>query len=403
MAVRELDFSEESVQQWWMEVKDNPWGDLKRQTQRLVKTLLEGSLEKEMVRYAGAEKHERTEGRKEYRNGHYSRDLLTEIGLIKDILVPRSRKKGFKPKVFKRYQRRREKVNEAIQEMFVAGVSTRRVGDVLRILLEDRVSAGTVSEVAKGLDSCVEAFHRRPLEDKYVYLFLDGVYLGIKGAVKARKRPVLLAYGITEDGQRELIDFRVAKSESQAQWFAFLNDLYKRGLLGETLKLITIDGAPGLIATLDVVYPYTKRERCWAHKLRNVANYLPKKHQKECISQARSIYDAPHRVEAVARFREWADGWREVAPKAVRCLERDLDELLTFLDFPEAHRKKIRTTNVIERSFREVRRRARTMSCFNNVGSCERIVYAVIAHLNQKWERPRARLKGLGVSSLKAA
>lgn len=108
-------------------------------------------------------------------------------------------------------------------------------------------------------------------------------------------------------------------------------------------------------------------------------------------------------MEAVARFREWANGWREVAPKAVRCLERDLDDLLTFLDFPEAHRKKIRTTNVIERSFREVRRRARTMSCFNNFGSCERIVYAVVAHLDQKWGRPRARLKGFRTSSLKAA
>ncbi len=168
-------------------------------------------------------------------------------------------------------------------------------------------------------------------------------------------------------------------------------------------KLIIIDGAAGLIAALDVVYPYTERERCWAHKLRNVANYLPKRYQKECISQARSIYEAPHRMEAVARFREWANGWREVAPKAVRCLERDLDDLLTFLDFPEAHRKKIRTTNVIERSFREVRRRARTMSCFNNFGSCERIVYAVVAHLDQKWGRPRARLKGFRTSSLKAA
>jgi len=249
----------------------------------------------------------------------------------------------------------------------------------------------------------VEAFHKRPLEDKYIYLFLDGVHLGIKGAVKRKKRPVLLAYGITEDGQRELVGFRVARSESEAQWVAFLNDLYKRGLEGERLKLIVIDGGKGLIAALDVVYPYTKRGRCWAHKLRNVANYLPKKYQGECINEARSIYEAPHRREAVARFWEWANEWREIVPKAVRCLENDLDELLTFLDFPEAHRKTIRTTNVIERSFGEVRRRARTMSCFNNVRSCERIVYAVVAHLNQKWERPRARLKGFYKSSLKAA
>ena len=154
MAVRELDFSEETIDQWWGEVKDNFWGDLKVETQRLVKRLLEGTLKEEMVRYAGAEWHERTESRRDYRNGHYTRDLLTEIGLIKDILVPRSRKKGFKSRVFKRYQRRQEKVNEAIQEMFVAGVSTRRVGDVLQILLEDRVSAGTVSPACRRQGGC---------------------------------------------------------------------------------------------------------------------------------------------------------------------------------------------------------------------------------------------------------
>ena len=134
-----------------------------------------------------------------------------------------------------------------------------------------------------------------------------------------------------------------------------------------------------------------------------MSNYLRKKDQNECINKARSIYEASTRREAVARCKEWAGRWKGVAPKAVKCLEKDLDELLSFLKFPEEHRKKIRTTNVIERCFREVRRRARTMSCFNDVSSCNRIVYAVFAYMNEKWESPRARLKGFESDSLKAA
>ena len=393
MGTKELDFSEDKINQWWREVKDNFWGDLKEEFLRLVKYLLEGTLQEEMMKFTGSSWHERTERRRGYRNGSYRRDLLTEMGLIREIIVPRTRKKGFKSKIFERYQRRQEKVNGAIREMFVAGVSTRRVGDVLQILLEDRVSAGTVSEIAKELDKCVEAFQKRPLKDKYIYLFLDGIFLGVKGFLKAKKRPVLVAYGITEEGEREIIDFRVASSESEAQWEAFLNNLYKRGLSGEKLKLVITDGGKGLLKALDTVYPYTERQRCWAHKMRNVSNYLPKKYREECLKGARSIYQAPHQKEAVARFRAWAREWRGRVPDAVECLEKDLDDLLAFFQFPLAHWKKIRTTNVIERSFREVRRRTRTMSCFNNVGSCERIVYAVIFHLNQKWEKPQAWLK----------
>lgn len=403
MSVKELDFSEEKLNRWWKEVKDNYWEDMKVQTALLVRYLLEGTLRQEMAEFTGAGWHERSRRRKAHRNGYYTRDLVTELGIIRDILVPRSRKKGFRTRVFDRYQRRQEKVNTTVRKMFVAGVSTRRVGEVLQTLLEDKVSASTVSEIAKKLDRFVRSFHRRSLADRYVYLFLDGVYLGVKAVLGSKKRPVLVAYGITEEGKRELIDFRVARSESESQWYSFLNDLYRRGLTGDRLRLIVIDGAPGLRNALELVYPYVKRQRCWAHKLRNVSNCLTRKHQSECINGARSIYEASCRREAVIRFREWSDIWDGLYPKAVKCLEKDIDEMLSFFDFPREHWKKIRTTNVIERSFREVRRRTRTMSCFNNVSSCERIVYAVFVHMNERWDSPRARLKGFESSSLKVA
>jgi transposase-like protein len=217
-------------------------------------------------------------------------------------------------------------------------------------------------------------------------LFLDGITLKVKSALGVKKRLVLCAYGITLTGKRELISFRQATAESAAQWEAFLRNLYERGLDGKNLSLIVTDGCPGLQQALETVYPYTPLQRCWAHKLRNIAAKLPRKIQEDCLREARSIYLADTRREAVHLCRTWTVRRRPPAPKAVACLEEDIDELLNFLDCPREHWKKVRTTNVIERAFREVRRRARPMSCFQNSASVDRIIFGVISYLNGKWE-----------------
>lgn len=183
-----------------------------------------------------------------------------------------------------------------------------------------------------------------------------------------------------------MISFHQSPAESEAQWEAFLRDLYERGLHGKTLALVITDGNPGLHRALDTVYPYVARQRCWVHKLRNVAVKLPRRVQEACLKGAKAIYQAPTRREAVARFRDWACQWRPSQPRAVNCLEEDLEELLSFLDCPKAHWRKVRTTNAIERAFREVRRRTRPMSCFNNPASVDRIIYGIITHLNQTWK-----------------
>ena len=215
---------------------------------------------------------------------------------------------------------------------------------------------------------------------------LDGIVLKIKGAAELKRRVVLCAYGITHAGIRELIDFRQASSESEAIWTAFLDSLYRRGLTGDRLDMVNTDGCAGLHRALDSVYPFVPRQRCWAHKMRNVAAKLPRKHQDACLAEAKTIYQAHTRREAVLRFRQWAAHWRAIAPNAVRCIEDDLDELLPFLDCPQAHWKKVRTTNAIQRAFREVRRRARPMSCFQNSASVERIIFGVISHMNTNWK-----------------
>jgi transposase-like protein len=288
--------------------------------------------------------------------------------------------------VFTRYQRRQAQVDGLIREVFLAGVSTRRIGETLQAVLGEPVSAQTVSRVARSLDREVERFHLRALADDVCYLLLDGVSMRIRGATQVKRRLVLCAYGITVSGERRLLDHRLAKSESQASWEAFLNQLCERGLLGRHLRLITTDGCPGLHAALDVVYPYVPRQRCWVHKLRNMASKLRRAQQRDCLAGVRTIYQASTRREAVRSYWAWAQRWRQEAPKAVACLEQDLDSLLAFLACPEAHHKAVRTTNAIERAFREVRRRTRPMTCFTNDASCERIIYAVVRHLNGKWE-----------------
>lgn len=162
--------------------------------------------------------------------------------------------------------------------------------------------------------------------------------------------------------------------------------MQERGLKGPWLKLVVTDGCTGLHAALDVVFPYIARQQCWAHKLRNVANLLKKSQQEECLTGARAIYQAATRRQAVRAYWLWARRWRTEAPKAVACLERDIEPLLAFLSCPAAHHRKVRTTNAIERCFREVRRRTKPITCFNNDASCERIIYAVFSHLNNNWK-----------------
>jgi len=385
MPTAPLDF-EKNITAWWRQVKDDFWGDVKAETLTLVQRLLEVSMQEELAVYTQAEWYARTGHARPYRNGSYTRTLSTELGLVPALRVPRSRDGGFHPRVLPRYQRRQPAVNQLLQAVFLAGVSTRRVGEVVQPLLGVRWSATTVSTVTKALDHAVGQFHRRPLLDEYQVVLLDGVRQSVKHTLGVTKRVVLVAYGITVFGRRELLSFRQAPSESQTAWEAFLNDLYRRGLEGKNLRLVVTDGCKGLHAALAVVYPYVPRQRCWVHKLRNVAAKLPRPIQTACLREAKTLYRSSTRREAVARFRTWERHWTTLAPQAVACVREDLDELLAFLAFPEPQRVMLRTTNVIERCFREVRRRTRPIGCFTNAASCDRITYAVFHRLNTQWQ-----------------
>ena len=376
------------LQDWWQEVKDNFWEkNAKRAVKELLKELMEATMITEITQKTGVGyyKHAKRECG-DYRNGYYNRTLVTQFGIIQDIKTPRLRKGTFKTKVFRRYKRHQEIVEDLIEDIFLAGVSTRRVGEAISKLLDTKVSHGTVSNITRRLDTKVREFHRSPILDEYQYLFCDGITLKIRHGGKYHNRKVLTVYGITVFGGRRLLGFMQAKGESQDAWEGLLNSLYNRGLKGDSLKLITIDGSGGLKSALSIAYPHVPVQRCWAHKLRNVSNYLKKAYQEDCIKDARKIYKAKNKQLAIGCFKNWKKMWNKKAPRAVHCLEKDLEELLNFFDSPEHHWIRIRTTNVIERCFREVRRRTRVFSCFSNRQSCERIIYAIFAYLNSKWK-----------------
>jgi transposase-like protein len=241
-----------------------------------------------------------------------------------------------------------------------------------------------VSEVAKTLDATVAAFHCRPLKDIYPVLMLDGVVLARKTGAGALRRPVLVALGLRADGKKEIIDYRLATAESAAQWEAFLTDLFCRGLTGDGLEMICVDGGAGLLAALPVVYPGIPVQRCWAHKIRNVLDKVRKADQAAVKADLHAVMNAVNLRDARTAARRFADRWQELYPPAVQCLRRDLDELLTCWRYPTLEeRKKVRTTNAIERRFREVRRRTRPMGVFQDRTSMDRILFAVFTHENQ--------------------
>lgn len=378
------------LQEWWSEVKENFWqDDAKPEVLKLVKELMESTLQEDLMLHIDRRPYQRTRDNANYRNGYYERNLVTQFGTVNDIKVPRLRDGVFSTKVFKRYKRYQDMIEDIVEGIFLAGVSTRKVGEAIAKLLDTKISHGTVSRIIKRLDVKVRAFRTKAVLDEYQYLILDAITLKIRYNNSYHNRRVLVAYGITLFGERHLISFIQAPGESANSWESFVNDLYTRGLVGRNLKLIAIDGSKGLRAAIRLVYPLVPVQRCWAHKGRNVANYLPRKRQKECTSGLKGIYDAKDRHSAVLAFKEWKRKWQKISPKAVSCVENDLEELLAVYDTPLSHRKKIRTTNVIERTFREVRRRTRVFSCFSNKESCDRIIYAIFAYMNNRWkDRP---------------
>jgi transposase-like protein len=321
------------------------------------------------------------------RNGYFPRHLLTELGDL-PLWIPRTRTFsaiGILREVAGGLGRRVGHLERMILLAFTLGLSTRKVGRALLPILGEPISASTVSRVAKQLDAVVQAYQRRPLSDRYEVLILDAVVLKRRSGVGAIKRSVLVALGIRPDGKREMIDFRQAHSESQAAWEGFLNGLYQRGLKGEALKLIVVDGGKGLWAALPLVFGHVPVQLCWAHKSRNVLEKVRRADQKQLKRDLHPISHAPNLLEAQKAAQRFIANWQQRYPLATASLMRDLSLLLTFLQVRVGlPHSALRTTNAIERRFREVKRRTRPMGTFSDHTRMDRILFAVFAHENHK-------------------
>lgn len=373
-----------TIHQAFREIKDMAADTLQEQcrvaARRAMKEVIEHQMHNAIDTFL---EQRRVAGLPDRRNGSFPSHLVTEVGDL-ELRIPRTRIFSARS-ILKRFARRTVSIERTILMCFLLGLSTRKVGPALLPILGEPVSPSTVSDIAKRLDRSVEAYHQRALSDSYDVLVLDGIVLRRKTGAGAQRRTMLVALGIKPDGKKEIIEFRQVPGESKSAWEGFLNHLYQRGLKGETLKLIVVDGGKGLLGALELVYGQVPLQRCWAHKSRNVLNHVRRADQQKVKRSLHRISHAPNLREAQKAAQRFVLRWKATYPKAVQCLQKDLPELLTFLQVKtERPPSVLRTTNAIERRFREVRRRSRPMGTFSDRTSMERILYSVFTYENLK-------------------
>jgi transposase-like protein len=336
-------------------------------------------LDEEVSAFLRAGHYQRTSERKDYRNGYYERDLVTTAGKIENLAVPRTRN-GFRTELFERYQRRQAELDEAILRMFVQGVSMEQAGNVVESLTETHPSPSTVSRVFHTLEGEFGIWKKRRLQSHYLYVFADGTYFTVIYDKTGCKMPILAVTGIDEEGKREVLAFTIGERENQKAWDELLDDLKARGV--DTVDLWISDGNKATINSIDAKFPVAKRQRCVKHKMDNVLGYIPQKQQELVEPELKAIFYQTSREKADQEAAAFIVKYSKQYPTAVECLERDLEACLTFYSFPEKHWKYIRTNNIVERLFNEVKKRSHKMAAaFRNEDSCTLLFFAVIRSL----------------------
>ncbi len=344
-----------------------------------VRTALISILEEEGTAFIGAAPYERSEERQDRRNGHYSRTLETTVGQIADLPVPRTRN-GYQTQLFERYHRRREELDGAIGEMFVKGVSQAQVGQVMETLTGSHPSPSTVSRVFPTLEAEYEQWKSRTFCERSAYTFADGTYFPVIYNGVGCKMPMLAVVGIRPTGEREVLGFCVGDRENQQAWEDFLEDLKDRGV--KRIGLWVTDGNKAMLNAIAATFAESQRQRCVIHKIENVLSSVPTKQREQVDPELKAIFYQESREKADQTVTAFIEKYQKVYPTAVACLQRDLDACLTFYSFPKEHWKTIRTNNVSERLFEEVKRRSHKMgAALRNENSCLLLFYAVVRSL----------------------
>jgi putative transposase len=333
-------------------------------------------LEEEVTAVVGATPYQRTPTRRDQRNGTYPRDLDTTAGRIEALPVPRTRK-GFKSQLFERYHRRQAELDAGLAEMFIAGASQVQVGAVVETLTGTKPSPSTVSRVFHSLEDEFQAWKTRPLVAHYRYLFADGTYFTVIYNGEGVKMPIIAVVGIRLTGEREVLAFRVGEHENHQAWEDLFEELKQRGV--KAVDLCISDGGAALLAALEVKFSQTQRQRCIWHKLDNILSYVPESQRAALEPELKAIFYQDSREQAEQLAAAFRGKYATVYPTALECMARDWEACLTFYAFPRAHWKTIRTNNVMERLFNEVKKRYHKMAtAFRGEASCLLMFYAVI-------------------------
>lgn len=353
-----------------------------------VEETLNALLDAEADRLCGARKYERTEGRKDTRAGSYDRKLGTKAGEV-TLSVPKLRTLPFETAIIERYRRRESSVEEALIEMYLAGVSVRRVEDITQALWGSRVSASTVSELNQKIYGKIDEWRQRPLNGDFPYVFLDGLWLKRSWGGEVRNVSVLIAIGVSQSGFREILGVSEGAKEDGPSWTAFLRELKQRGLKG--VELFVSDKCLGLVENLAEFYPEAKWQRCVVHFYRNVWTAVPSGKVKQVAAMLKAIHAQEDRDAAKEKARSVVAKLREMKlAKAAELIESGVDETLSYYDFPPEHWRSIRTNNPMERINREIRRRTRVVGAFPDGNSALMLVAARLRHIAAtKWGTKR--------------
>lgn len=353
---------------------------LRQSVQRVLQQLLEAQI----TEHVGAAPYERTEHRKRHRNGYKQRTLNTRVGTL-ELLVPQDREGTFSTSLFARYQRNEKALVLSLMEMYIEGVSTRKVKEVTEELCGTTFSKSLVSRLSTDLDAELQAWRDRPLDKgTYPYLFVDARYEKVRVGSRVISEGVLIVSGVRDDGFREILAVDVADVESETTYQDLFRSLKERGLCG--VELVTSDDHQGLKAAIARHFHGASHQRCQVHFTRNLMERVSYDRRKELAADLRTIFDASNRELAMTLAEKLAAKWRKEGYKKVADhLEEHVEECLSCLAFPESHRKRIRSTNGLERVNQEIRRRSRVVRIFPNRASCLRLVTAVVAEISEEW------------------
>lgn len=351
--------------------------------------LLNLAMQAERQKYLGLQPYERSAERHDYANGYKDKTVATRVGEL-TVSIPQVRSGEFHPSALEKGVRSERALKLALAEMYVQGVSTRKVAAITETLCGTSVSSAQVSRAAAELDAVLSPWRTRPL-GAFPYVYLDARYESVRQAGKVEKAAVLIAVGVDEAGVRQVLGVSVALSEHEVHWRTFLKGLVERGLCG--VRLVVSDAHEGLKAARQAVFGGVPWQRCGFHLQQNAQAYVTRTERKaEVASDLRSILTAPNRDEAEALLKRTVEKYSKTMPKLADWIETNLPEGLTVFAFPEPHRRLLRTTNGLERVNKEVRRRTRVASLFPNEASCLRLVSAVLMEISDDWQTGKAYL-----------